>query len=86
MKSFPLGTSIYRSRHCRQFCGSVNHLDVLQMIDSGSERPGYELDDLVDFTEDTFSKLSDMDHCIPLEDLTVSLLFHSEGCTISFES
>ena len=45
------------------------------MKDSGSERPGFELDDLVDYKEDTFSKLSDTDHCIPLEDLTVSILF-----------
>ena len=52
----------------------INHLGVLQLKDPGSERPGYELDDLVDDMEDAYSKLSDMDQCIPLEELTVSLL------------
>ena len=44
------------------------------MKDPGSGRPGYELDDLVDDMEDTYSKLSELDHCISLEELEVSLI------------
>ena len=59
----------------KKICESVHHMNVLQLKDPGSEKPGYELDDLVDDMEDAYSKLSDMDQCIPLEELTVSLLF-----------
>ena len=49
-------------------------MDDLQLKDPGSGRPGYELDDLVDDMEDTYSKLSELDHCISLEELAVSLI------------
>ena len=49
-------------------------MDELQLKDPGSSRPGYELDDLIDDMEDTYSKLSELDHCISLEELTVSLI------------
>ena len=44
----------------------------LQLKDPGADKPGYELDDLVDDMEDFYSRLQVMDYCIPLEDLTVS--------------
>ena len=44
------------------------------MKDPGSKTPGYELDDLVDEMEDTYNTLSDVDHHIPPEELTVRLL------------
>ena len=53
------------------------YLDVFQLKDPGSKTPGYELDDLVDNMEDTYSKLSDLDHHIPLEEVTVSLLSYT---------
>ena len=52
-------------------------MDVLQLKDPGSKTPGYELDDLVDEMEDAYSKLSDLDHHIPLEEVTVSLLSYT---------
>ena len=48
------------------------HLDGSQLKDPGSNRPDYELDDLVDDMEDAYSKLSDLDQCIPLEELKVT--------------
>ena len=48
------------------------HLDFSQLKDPGSNRPDYELDDLVDDMEDAYSKLSDLDQCIPLEELKVT--------------
>ena len=47
-------------------------LDGSQLKDPGSNRPDYELDDLVDDMEDAYSKLSDLDQCIPLEELKVT--------------
>ena len=44
----------------------------LQLKDPGADKPGYELDDLVDDMEDFYSRLQVMDYCIPLEDLSVS--------------
>jgi len=42
----------------------------IQLKDPGSEKPGYELDDLVDEMEDTYCKLSNLDHYIPFDELT----------------
>jgi len=45
----------------------------IQLKDPGADKPGYELDDLVDDMEDFYSRLQVMDYCIPLEDLTEGL-------------
>ena len=55
----------------KKICESVHHMNVLQLKDPGSEKPGYELDDLVDEMEDTYCKLSNLDHYIPFDELTV---------------
>ena len=49
----------------------------MQLKDPGSKKSGYDLDDLVDDMEDTYSKLPDLKYNIPTEELSVSLLSYS---------
>ena len=65
-----LGAQSLRVRHDSVIIWT--HLDFSQLKDPGSNRPDYELDDLVDDMEDAYSKLSDLDQCIPLEELKVT--------------
>ena len=65
-----LGAQSLRVRHDSVIIWT--HLDGSQLKDPGSNRPDYELDDLVDDMEDAYSKLSDLDQCIPLEELKVT--------------
>ena len=60
------------------------HLDGSQLKDPGSNRPDYELDDLVDDMEDAYSKLSDLDQCIPLEELKVTSICLCDKTEVGF--